>query len=97
MVTYSDRPWIKIYEQIGLPYHFDYPKIPLFELIDRAATEYPESKAMVYFDREYTYAQLKSYTDRLATALSKKMGIKKGDVVGVQLFNSPQFIIGVYG
>jgi long-chain acyl-CoA synthetase len=95
-ITYSDRPWLKIYEQIGLPYKFDYPKIPLFELIDRAAAEYPNSKSMVYFDREYTYAQLKEYTDRLANALHR-MGIKKGDVVGVQLFNSPQFLIGVYG
>jgi long-chain acyl-CoA synthetase len=96
-VTYSDRPWLKIYEQIGLPYQFDYPKIPLFEIIDRAAAEYPDSKSMVYFEREFTYAELKSYVDRLATALSQKMGIRKGDVVGVQLFNSPQFLIGVYG
>ncbi len=96
-LSYSDKPWLRVYEEAGLPYEFEYPEIPLFELIDKAARECPQSKACVYLEKEYTYAEIKSLVDRLATALSKRLGVKKGDVVGVQFPNSPQFIISVYG
>ncbi|MEM3593648.1 MAG: AMP-binding protein [Candidatus Jordarchaeaceae archaeon] len=95
-ITYSEKPWMKIYDILGLQSKFEYPKIPLFELIDRSARDYPNSLAAVYLGREYTYKDLKSFTDRLATALVE-LGVKKGDVVGVNFWNSPQFIIGVYG
>ena len=95
-LTYADRPWVKIYEEIGIPSTLEYPKIPLFELLDRAAREFPDSLAAVYLGREYTYRELKSHVDRFATALAG-LGVKKGDVVAVQLPNTPQFIICVYG
>lgn len=95
-LTYAEKPWVKIYNELGLQSSFEYPKIPLFELLDRAARDYPNSLAAVYLGREYTYKELKSNADKLATALSE-LGVKKGDVVGVNFWNSPQFIIGVYG
>ncbi len=94
--TYADKPWLKIYDELGLQSSFEYPKIPLFELIDRAASKYPDSSAAVYMGREYTYRELKSHVDRLASALAE-LGVNKGDVIGVQFWNSPQFIISVYG
>lgn len=93
---YAEKPWMKIYNELGLQSSFEYPKIPLFELLDRAARDYPNSLASVYMGREYTYKEFKSHADRLATALAE-LGVKKGDVVGVNFWNSPQFIIGVYG
>lgn len=94
-VTYADKPWTKIYKEIGFP-PLEYPEIPLFEMIDRAARDHPESIAVVYLGREYTYGELKSHVDKFAAALTK-LGVRKGDVVGVQLPNTPQFIISVYG
>ena len=95
-LTYADRPWMKVYEEIGLPSKLEYPKIPLFELLDRAAREFPDSLAAVYMGREYSYRELKLHADKFATALAG-LGVKKGDVVAVQLLNTPQFIISVYG
>jgi long-chain acyl-CoA synthetase len=92
----KDKPWFKIYDQIGFERNIDYPEIPLFELVDRAARDYPESLSMIYTEKEYTYTDLKDFTDKLATALAE-LGIKKGDVIAVQLPNIPQFVIGVYG
>ena len=95
-LTYADRPWTKIYEEIGIKSELEYPEIPLFELLDKAARENPDSLAVVYLGRKYTYKELKSHVDRLAAALAG-LGVKKSDVVAVQLPNIPQFIIGVYG
>ena len=95
-LTCADRPWMKIFEELELPTKLEYPKIPLFELLDKAARDFPDSLAAVYLGREYTYKELKSHVDRFATALPE-LGVKKGDRVGVQLPNSPQFIIGIYG
>ena len=93
---YADKPWMKIYEKIGLPTEFEYPKIPLFEILDRAARECPDAVAAVYLGREHKYGELKSHVDRFATALAE-LGVEKGDVVDVQLPTTPQFIISVYG
>lgn len=95
-ITYADKPWMKIYTQLGLESTFEYPEIPLFEIIDRSARKFPNSKAAIYLGREYTYTELKSHVDKLASALSE-LGVNKGDVIGVQCWNSPQFIISVYG
>lgn len=92
----KDKPWFKLYDQMGFEHSLDYPEIPLFELVDRAAKDFPDSLSMVYLEREYTYNDLKIFTDKLANALVK-LGIKKGDVIAVQLPNTPQFVIGVYG
>jgi long-chain acyl-CoA synthetase len=92
----KDRPWMKVYEEAGLKYEIDPPVIPLYEILDRAARDYPESLSMVYLGKEYTYRELSLFVDKLATALAD-LGIKKGDVVAVQQVNCPQFIIGVYG
>jgi len=87
---------MKVYEEAGLRYSIDYPEIPLFELVDRAARDYPESLALAYLGKEYTYKELGTFVDKLATALAE-FGVKKGDAIGVQLVNTPQFVIGVYG
>jgi long-chain acyl-CoA synthetase len=96
MTWCKDKPWMKIVEEAGLIYDLDYPEIPLYELIDRAAREFPEAIAVVYLGKEYTYSELKDFTDRLATALAG-FGIKKGDAISVHLVNSLQFVVGVYG
>ena len=92
----KDKPWFKIYDEAGFPHSIDYPEIPLFELIDRAARDCPDSLSMAYLGKEYTYKELKTFADKFATALAK-LGVRKGDRVGVQLVNTPQFVIGVYG
>ena len=92
----KDKPWLKIYEEAGFPHTLEYPKIPLYELVDRAVREYPDSPSMVYLGKEYTYKELGTFIDKLATALAE-LGVKKGDVIGVHLVNTPQFVIGSYG
>ncbi|MBD3194938.1 MAG: AMP-binding protein [Candidatus Lokiarchaeota archaeon] len=79
-----------------VPRHIDYPEITLGELIGETAEQYPESDAIWFEGWSCTYRELDQMINQFATALVR-MGIKKGDVVAIDLPNVPQFIIAFYG
>ncbi len=97
-ISYSDKPWLKVYEKMGMATTAEpYPKMPLFGLLDEVVNETPEKQACVYLGNEMTYGDLGLQADKLATALSKKMGVKKGDKIATIIPTSPQFIIADHG
>jgi len=79
---YLKKPWIRLYETLALPETFEpYPERSYTEYhLDEPARKYPNSLALVQFDYEMTYKELKEHVDRFATALTD-LGVKKGDVV----------------
>lgn len=91
----SDKLWFKFWPE-GVPRHLDYPEMPLFELLSRAALTWPESTAFSCGERRLTYEQLDELTGRLAAGL-RDLGIKRGDRMMLFLPNSLEFIIGYYG
>lgn len=54
--------------------------------------ERPEHPAIVHGERIVTYAELGDLVDRLAGALWR-LGVRKGDVVAVQLPNIPEYLV----
>jgi long-chain acyl-CoA synthetase len=70
--------------------------VPLQEILHKTAKTYPEKTAIVYGEREISYAELEMFSNQFANALVK-LGIKKGDRVAVFLPNIPQFIIAYFG
>ncbi|MFX1311504.1 MAG: AMP-binding protein [Promethearchaeota archaeon] len=82
-----DKNWPK-----EVPRHYDYDKVPLGELLSRTALKYPDSQAILFEGFRMTYLELDTHVDQFATGLSK-LGIKKGDVVCIDLPNTPQYII----
>jgi len=94
---YSSRPWInRAYEGVFKESLEPYPEIPVFEMLNNASKNYPNTIGCVYGEREIVYRELKEHVDRFATALSD-LGVKKGDRVAIILENIPQFIIADYG
>jgi long-chain acyl-CoA synthetase len=89
------RLWFNSWPK-GIPKHIEYPKVPLFKLLEEAAQKYPSNTALVYFDREISYQELDSATNKFAAALADS-GVKKGDKVALFLPNIPQFVISYYG
>lgn len=79
-----------------LPKTLDYPRVPLFSLIETSAKYYPNKTAINYYGMEISYLQVWTSVLNLAGALAKR-GIKKGDRVALYLQNTPQFIIGFFG
>jgi long-chain acyl-CoA synthetase len=88
---YWDANWPK-----EVPKHVDYDNISLGEMLRKSARDYPDSQAIYFEGWRCTYKELDAMADQFATALSK-MGIKKGDVVLINLPNLPQFVICFFG
>ena len=91
---YLKKPWIRLYETLALPDTLEpYPEMSYTEYhLDEPARKYPNSLALVQFDYEMTYKELKEHVDRFATALTD-LGVKKGDVVATVLQTSIQLAI----
>ncbi len=79
-----------------VPRSIDYPKVPLFSLLDMIAWKYPDTTAIIFQGTKITYRELKESVDMFTSAL-QNMGVTKGDRVALFLPNIPQFIISYYG
>ncbi len=90
-----DRPWYRHYDQ-GVPTTIDYPKMPLFGLLDEAARKYPDRACTIFKGAVVTYREMNEISDRIAAALVD-MGVKKGDRVGIFMPNTPQFVMTYFG
>jgi long-chain acyl-CoA synthetase len=90
-----DKPWFKFWPE-GVPKHLNYPEIPLFQFLSRAAKMWPESIAFSCREKRLSYRELDELTNRLAAGLNN-LGVSKGDKVTLFLENCLEFIIGYYG
>lgn len=91
---YAKRPWLDHYD-FWVPAHMNYPRRPLHEILRMAAVEVPDRPATAFLGAQLTFAQVKEQADRLATGLSR-LGITKGDRVGIMLPNCPQYLIATF-
>ncbi len=66
------------------------------EILKDTFKTYADKMALEYLGIEITFKQLDEYSNQFANTLIAN-GFKKGDVVGINLPNSPQYLIGVVG
>ena len=89
-----ERPWLKFYEE-GVPHHIDYPRIPLYQVLDDTAKEFPDLDAVIFQGKRIKYRELAGWARNLASGLHQ-IGIKKGQRVAIMLPNCPQYIVAYY-
>ena len=65
------------------------------DLLDRAAKLYPDSPAIHFLGRRWTYGELARDVERVAAGL-QGLGVGQGDHVGLCLPNTPYFVIAYY-
>ena len=87
------QSWMDEYS-CEMPSSVPYPRVPLSELLERAARLTPDYPACSLYGRETTFAQLANQARRLARALADK-GAKPGRHVGVLLPNIPEYLIAL--
>ncbi|MCK9273879.1 MAG: AMP-binding protein [Syntrophales bacterium] len=88
------RPWHRLYEH-NVPATLRYPGYPVQQMLHISAAMFPHKAATNLYGSELSFAQLRNQVLRMANALTK-LGIKKGDRIGMAMLNCPQFIIGYY-
>jgi long-chain acyl-CoA synthetase len=77
------------------PKSLNYPKQPVHKFLDETAERVPNRIAIHFGGMVLTYGELKTLTDRFATALAG-LGIEKGERFAIHLPNMPQFAIAYY-
>lgn len=89
------KPWLRWYPG-EVPASLTYPDEPLYALLERAADQYGERTATIFFGARLTYRQLRAEARRLAAGLIR-LGLRKGDRVAIMMANCPQAIVAYYG
>ncbi|MHA1268418.1 MAG: AMP-binding protein [Candidatus Helarchaeota archaeon] len=95
MTTYESRFWTKSYDD-HVKTDLDYPKENLGKLFDDSMKRFPDRPAIWMMEREITFKEFRDLVHRFGTFLQEN-GIKKGDVVAINLPNSPQYMIAHFG
>ena len=91
---YAARPWLTSYPP-GVPADFEYPRVPLTQLLDDAAEAFPRRAALSFLGTTLSYHELRDVVDHLAAGLAG-LGVGKGDRVSVVLPNCPQAVLIVF-
>jgi len=92
---YQQKPWLAFYPE-GVGEHIEIPQESIVTIFDREAEKSPKTPAIIFYGKKISYGDLKAESDRFANALLK-LGIKKGDRIGLLLLNSPQYVIAMLG
>ena len=95
-MSYKDKFWKKSWDDYVKdldPNEFNttYP-----EAIRRTMEEFPDKMAFDYLGVTLTYRDLDEASNQFANMLIEN-GFKKGDVVGINLPNTPEYLMGVIG
>jgi long-chain acyl-CoA synthetase len=68
----------------------------LATILRESAAARPAKPAVIFDDLRLTYADLDLLSDQLANGLRRR-GLGRGDAVGIQLPNIPQFVVAYFG
>ncbi len=72
-----------------------YPsRVPVHKLFEQQAAQTPNRLAVKYGERQFTYAELNAWANRLARGL-RRHGVRTGDMVALCMDRSPEFIAGM--
>jgi long-chain acyl-CoA synthetase len=95
MAPVDARPWLDNYPDDVPTSIGPYPDVSLFSLLESSARRFPDRPAVTFFGRRLTYAELLKETERFSAVLSR-LGVERGDRVGLLLPNCPQYVIAYY-
>ena len=83
--VYAAKPWLKNYD-LWAPAEINPPNQPLYQILQVASGAYREKPAVAFMGAFINFGDAKKLVDLLATAL-QKLGVVKGDRVGIMLPN----------
>ncbi len=89
------RPWYRNYPEGVPPTLEPYPEVSAFSMLAGAAARHPDRPAIAWFGRHISYRELLRDVERCSAGLAK-LGVRKGDRVGLLLPNCPQYVIAYY-
>ncbi len=95
MISYSNKPWLKWYDEHVTP-EIPLPEFTMLDFLEKGFYADLEKEAFYFLGSSCTYAKLNNLSDRFTRFLVAK-GCVKGDVVGIHLPNIPQYLFALAG
>src|SRR5712672_2228881 len=95
MTFMSVAPWIKSYPR-GVRWDAELTTMPLHQILERSAAEWPDNPALDFMNRKISYRDLSHLTDQAARGF-QKLGVRPGVHVGLYLPNTPHYVIAFFG
>ena len=77
-------------------FSLDCDKDDLSILLEKAASNFPDKPAIIFNDQKVTYSELYDAAINIASSLVEE-GVKKGDRVGIFMYNRPEWIMAFFG
>jgi len=96
MSIYDDKPWLKHYDDGVDPDVTVSADTSYADLFNASVKSNPAAPAMHFMGVTFSYGELDDLTGRFAAYLTAS-GVAKGDVVGINLPNIPQYVIALVG
>jgi long-chain acyl-CoA synthetase len=91
----STRVWEKSYPP-GIRWDAPLPPpVPVESLLESAAQKWPDRVALDFYDRTFTFAELRELAARAAKGL-QALGVGPGVHVGLHLPNTPHFLVAFF-
>jgi len=87
-----ERPWLQHYPE-GIRSQITVPEVPAYHLLFEQIEAHPDRTALIFYGKKTSFGQLGELIDRFAAALIRRVGVRKGDRVGIILPNCPQNVI----
>ncbi|WP_416866151.1 MAG: AMP-binding protein [Imperialibacter sp.] len=93
----KDYPWFKHYPA-GVAKEINPDEYTsLIELLGEAMKKYADQTAFLNMDKGFTYREVDEKSTQFAAYLQKKLGLKKGDRIAIQMPNCLQYPIVMFG
>ncbi len=75
--------------------HLDYPKLTMFQMIEKISREYPRETAYEFYQKKTSYESFVRQIEEAAAAFVA-MGLRRDDVVTICMPNCPQALVCFY-
>ena len=92
--NYHKRPWLSYYES-GVPEEIAFDENLLPDFLEKSAKIFPNKTALNFQGYKVTYKELHSMVERFSAHLYS-FGIRKGDVVAIQLLGMISSVVSYY-
>jgi tyrocidine synthetase III len=86
------------YKQLVYSYNetsSSHPKLPVHEYFRIVASRFAENTAVKSATIQYSYRELDEWSDSLAYEFRERFGIRRGTVVGICAYNTPQVVVTI--
>lgn len=94
MTQDSAYPWLRLYPH-NIDWYAPIPAVPIYDMLARTLENHSTRPAFDFLGAHTTWGQLGYMINHLAAGL-QRLGVKKGDRIGLCLPNCPMFIISYY-